>query len=158
MKGKPWMTYARYILLTEAVGALSGWLTRAGTERFNTAVAKPPLSPPPLVFPIVWGVLFALMGISAAMVALAEDRPGKQMGLTLYWVQLGFNFLWSILFFNLANYLLAFWWLSALWGLIVWMALTFYEVRSAAAWLQVPYLLWVLFAGYLNYGVWKLNP
>ena len=146
-----------FVLLTEAVGALSGWLTRAGTEHFKTAVVKPPLSPPAIAFPIVWAILFALMGISAALVYLAPDSRPRTLGLQLYWVQLGFNFLWSILFFNLRNYPLSFGWLAVLWGLIVWMALTFYEVRPLYAWLQVPYLLWVLFAGYLNWGVYQLN-
>ena len=158
LNGKPWRTILAFVLLTEAVGALSGWLTRAGTEHFKNAVNKPPLSPPAAVFPIVWAVLFALMGISAALVYLSPASRARTLGLQLYWVQLGFNFLWSILFFNLRNYPLAFGWLAVLWGLIVWMALTFHEVRPAAAWMQAPYLLWVLFAGYLNWGVYKLNP
>lgn len=158
MKQKPWKTVLVFVLLTEGVGALSGWLTRDGTRHFNTTVVKPALTPPGVVFPIVWGILFALMGVSAALVWLAPESRVRSLGLRLYIVQLGFNFLWSILFFNLGNYLLAFVWLTLLWGLIVWMSLTFYEVRSLAGWLQVPYLLWVLFAGYLNYGVYRLNP
>ncbi len=158
MKEIPWKTYLFYVLSAEAVGALSGWLTRTGTKIFSTTVEKPPLTPPPAVFPIVWGILFALMGIGGAMVSLAPGTWRRRVALGLYWIQLGFNFLWSILFFNLQSYLLSFCWLAALWGLIVWMTLTFYEIRTTAAWLQVPYLLWVLFAGYLNYGVWRLNP
>lgn len=145
------------MLLAEAVGGLSGWLTRAGVKRYTEEIVQPPLSPPPLVFPIVWGVLFALMGIGAARVYRTPASGARSRGLRLFLVQLAFNFGWTILFFQFQRFGLAVLWLLVLWGLIWWMALSFHRVDRPAAWLQVPYLLWVAFAVYLNLGVWVLN-
>lgn len=149
--------YAFWILFVEAVGGLSGWLTRQGVEIYNETIKQPPLSPPSIVFPIVWSVLFALMGIGAARIYLAPAAKAKPRSLGLFFTQLAFNFLWTIIFFNLQAFDFAFFWLLALWGLILWMIISFYKVDKPAAWLQVPYLLWVAFAGYLNLGVWLLN-
>lgn len=157
MKKSKWKTYAFWIFLSEAVGGLSGWLTRDGAEIYKRDVVKPPLSPPAIVFPIVWTALFALMGVGAARVFMAPPSLERTRGLRLFLVQLAFNFLWSILFFNLQSFGAAFLWLTALWILILWMTLTYCKVDRPAAWLQVPYLLWVAFAGYLNLGVWMLN-
>lgn len=152
-----WKTYAFWILLSEGVGALSGWLTREGTQHYEQSVVQPPLSPPGWVFPIVWGVLFVLMGIGAARVYLAPASNNRSRGLGLFLVQLAFNFFWSIIFFNLQAYFFALVWLVALWVLILWMILSFRRVDTPAAWLQVPYLLWSTFALYLTFGVWTLN-
>ena len=157
MKKQTWKTYTLWIVLAEAVGALAGLLTRRGTEIYNDVVRKPALSPPAIVFPIAWAVLYALMGISAARIYLMPPSVARSRGLLLFLVQLAFNFFWSILFFNLQNFGLAFLWLAVLWVLILWMILTFRRVDRTAAWLQVPYLLWVTFAGYLNCSVWMLN-
>ncbi len=157
MKKPQWKTYALWILLAEAVGGLSGWLTREGTKIYNATVEQPPLSPPSVVFPIVWGILFALMGIGAARVYLSPPSAMRTRGLLLFLVQLAFNFFWSIIFFNLQNFGFAFVWLMMLWVLILWMILTFYKVDKWAGLLQIPYFLWVTFAAYLNFGVWMLN-
>lgn len=156
MKRKVWV-YAGWIAFTEAVGALAGFLTRDGVELYRTAITKPPLSPPAIVFPIVWAILYALMGIGAAMIYLSEPSKQRSGSLHLYLIQLAVNFLWSIIFFNLQSYGGALIWLIALWGLILWMILSFRQVSPLAAKLQIPYLLWVTFAGYLNAGVWLLN-
>ena len=139
------------------MGALSGWLTREGTQLFSETVVKPPLTPPSLVFPIVWGILYALMGIGAARVSLTEPSEDRSRGLNLFVAQLIVNFFWSLIFFNAQAYGFAFFWLLLLWGLVLWMTLTFRKVDPIAAWLQVPYLLWLTFAAYLNIGVWRLN-
>lgn len=157
MQKRTWRTYAGWILFTEAVGALSGWLTREGTRIYKEEVVKPPLSPPSIVFPIVWALLYVLMGIGAARVSGTPDSRDRSRSMGIFFVQLLFNFFWSILFFNLQSYGFAFFWLVALWGLILWMILSFRKVDPLAAWMQVPYLLWVAFAGYLNLGVWLLN-
>lgn len=157
MKKRNWKVYAFWILLTEAVGGLSGWLTRDGMKIYQTTIRQPPLSPPGIVFPIVWGILFALMGAGAALVYLSPASSSRSRALRIYFVQLAFNFCWSLIFFNLQNFLLALAWLLALWALILWMILTFFRVSKGAARLQVPYLLWVTFAAYLNLGVWLLN-
>lgn len=146
-----------WILLAEAVGALSGWLSRDGMKLFNTAVIQPPLTPPPVVFPIVWGILYALMGVSAARVYLAPPSPDRSRGLKLFLLQLAFNFFWSLIFFNLQAFGFALLWLLLLWGLVMGMILVFQRVDPMAALLQIPYLLWLTFAVYLNTGVWCLN-
>ena len=152
-----WKTYAFWILLAQAVGGLSGFLTRKGSQFYAETVVKPALSPPSAVFPIVWGILFVLMGIGAARIYLAPRSAERRRSLLLFFVQLVFNFLWSIVFFNLQAFGFAFVWLLALWVLILLMILTFRKVDPLAAWLQIPYLLWVTFAAYLNFGVWLLN-
>lgn len=157
MRKNRWKTYLFWILLSEMVGALAGWLTREGTQIYSLTIRQPPLSPPALVFPIVWGVLYALMGIGAARVALTADSVPRSRALVLFVVQLVFNFFWSILFFNAQRFGFALLWLAALWLLILWMTLAFRKVDAIAAWLQLPYLIWVAFAFYLNFGVWQLN-
>ena len=108
MKQFPWKTYVLSILLPEAVGGLSGWLTREGAKLYGSTIAQPPLSPPGAAFPIVWAALFALMGISAARVYLAPPSSVRSRSLRLYLIQLAFNFCWSLLFFNLRRFGLAF--------------------------------------------------
>lgn len=157
MKQRTWKLYAFWILLTEAVGALSGWLTRKGVRTYQETIVQPPLSPPGMVFPVVWGILFALMGVGAARIYASPPSAARSRSLRLFGVQLTFNFFWSILFFNLQLFGLALLWLIALWGLILWMIRAFRKVDPLAALLQIPYLLWVTFAGYLNAGVWFLN-
>ena len=157
MKKHKWLSYVLWILFTEGVGFLSGWLTREGSQLYSQTIVKPPLSPPAMVFPIVWAILFVLMGISAARIYLAEPSPERTRGLRIFLLQLAFNFFWSILFFNFQVFGIALIWLLILWGLILWMIFTFRQVDPLAAWLQVPYLLWVSFAAYLNFGVWRLN-
>lgn len=157
MKEHKWLPYVLWILFTEAVGFLSGWLTRQGSELYSQAIVKPPLSPPAMVFPIVWGLLFVLMGIGAARIYLAEPSPARTRSLRIFLLQLAFNFFWSILFFNFQAFGFALIWLLVLWGLILWMIFSFRQVDPLTAWLQVPYLLWVTFAAYLNFGVWRLN-
>ena len=157
MKKPQWKTYAFWIRLSEAVGGLSGWLTREGTQIYQSTVAQPPLSPPPLVFPIVWGILFSLMGIGAARVSLSPPTKVRSTGLHLFVAQLVVNFFWSLIFFNLRTYALALGWLGLMWVLILWMIFAFRQTDRWAARLQIPYLLWVSFAGYLNWGVWVRN-
>lgn len=146
-----------WISLSEAVGALSGWLTREGTKIFNETVTQPPLSPPAVVFPIVWAILYALMGIGAARIWLSGESPERSRGLNLFITQLVVNFFWSLIFFDLQAFGFALVWLVLLWGLVFWMTLTFSKTDKLAAWLQLPYLLWLTFAAYLNAGVWALN-
>lgn len=157
MKHQAWKHYLFWIALVEGVGALAGFLTREGTQIYIETVAKPPLTPPPLVFPIVWGILYALMGISAARVSLSPDSKERSSGLNLFITQLVFNFFWSLIFFNAQAFGFALLWLVCLWVLIVRMIFVFGKVDNLSAWLQIPYLVWVTFAAYLNLGVWFLN-
>ena len=157
MKNSKWKLYTFWILLSEAVGGLSGWLSRDGMKIYEETVAQPPLSPPSFLFPIVWGILYALMGISAARIYLSSASTDRSRGLNLFIAQLILNFFWSLIFFNIQAFGFAFLWLLVLWGLVLWMILVFHRTDPLAAKLQIPYLLWLTFAAYLNAGVWYLN-
>ena len=149
-------TYGLAILLTELVGGVAGLFTSMGMENYENAV-KPALTPPAIVFPIVWTILYALMGISVARIWLSPATKERNHGLIVFVAQLFFNFFWSIIFFNLQAYGFAFFWLVALWALTLLMIITFNKTDRLAALLQIPYLLWLTFAGYLNFMVWLLN-
>ena len=138
------------------VGGLSALLTMGSMSSFEE-VRKPPLSPPSWLFPVVWTILFILMGIASYLIVTAEENTLKLPALVLYGTQLFFNFFWSIIFFNLEAYLFAFVWLIILWLLILATIVTFYKISKPAAFLLIPYLLWVTFAGYLNFGIFLLN-
>ena len=154
MAKKIW-TYAVSIAAALLVGSVSALLTSGSMDIYST-VETPPLSPPAILFPIVWTVLFTLMGISAARVYIADDYTWNS-ALTVYVIQLVANFLWSIFFFNGRYFLFSFIWLLLLWVLIAVMIKMFWQYDKAAALLQIPYLLWVTFAGYLNLGIYLLN-
>ena len=157
MNKKPWKTYVLWIAICEAVGFFAGILTRQGTKIYAQTAIKPPLTPPGWLFPVVWVVLYALMGIGAARITLAPSSAGRSRGLNLMVTQLVVNFFWPLLFFNAGAYGFALLWLLVLWGLVLWMILVWRKVETLAAWLQIPYLLWLSFAVYLNAGVWYLN-
>ena len=157
MNKNNWKTYAFWILLSEAVGLLAGLLTRSATELYGELAVQPPLSPPAILFPIVWTILYALMGIGAARIRLSPPSPERSRGINLLIAQLIVNFFWPLIFFNAQAYGFAFLWLLLLWGLVLWMILTWRKIDPLAAKLQIPYLLWLTFAAYLNFGVWLLN-
>ena len=157
MKTKTWKQYALGILLTESIGALSGWLSKDGMKIFSASISQPPLSPPAFLFPIVWGILYALMGIGAARIYRSPQSTERNRALNVYITQLIVNFFWSLIFFNSQAFLFAFFWLLILWILVFWMILLFHKVDPLSAKLQIPYLLWLSFAAYLNLGVWYLN-
>ena len=144
------------LLISLGTGGLAALLTRGSMEQYGD-LKQPPLSPPGWVFPVVWSILFTLMGVAAYLVWM-RDSTGRNGALALYGVQLALNFFWPLFFFNLQNYALAFFWLLALWLFILLTTLRFFKETPAAGWLMIPYLLWVTFAGYLNAGVWLLNP
>ena len=157
MEKKTWKPYVWGILFAETVGALSGWLSRDGMKLYMETVTQPPLSPPPILFPIVWGILYALMGIGVARIYLSPPSPARSRGLNLFVLQLVLNFFWSLIFFNAQAFLLAFFWLLLLWLLVLGMILVFRKIDPLAGWLQIPYLFWLTFAAYLNLSVWYLN-
>lgn len=141
------------ILIPLAVGVLSSLLS--GSMSYST-FHKPSFSPPSYLFPIVWTVLYVLMGISSYII-YSSNGLNKDKALTTYGIQLFFNFFWSILFFSFSQYLFAFVWLILLIILIVVMIYQFYRIQPLAAYLQIPYLLWCLFAAYLNFAIYRLN-
>ena len=157
MKKANFKIYAFGILLAEAVGALSGWLSRKGMKAYEGTVIQPPLSPPSWLFPVVWTILYALMGIGAARIYAATRGPDRSKGLNLYISQLIVNFFWSLIFFNAKAFGFALLWLILLWTLVLWMIVEFRQVDKLAGNIQIPYLIWLTFAAYLNLGVWYLN-
>ena len=145
------------IALPLSVGGISAWLTRGSMDLFVT-LNKPPLSPPGWLFPVVWTVLFVLMGIASYLVLTSGKSPDDiQRALRLYLAQLIVNFFWSIFFFNLSLYLFSLLWLILLWLLVLATAVRFERISRLAGSLILPYLLWVTFAGYLNFGIVLLN-
>ena len=146
------------VLLPVAVGTVAAYFTKGAQLAFGM-MSKPPLSPPAWVFPVVWTILYVLMGIASYIIwRQGFERDDVKAALKIYLVQLAFNFFWSIFFFNLEWYLFSFIWLAALWGLILVTILKFNKISKAAAYLMIPYLAWVTFAGYLNLGIYMLNP
>ena len=150
-----WKTLVVCILIPLAVGSLSALVTQNGMEAF-ALVNKPALAPPNWLFPVVWTLLYTLMGIASYLIYISKFP--NQQALTVYGIQLIVNFFWSIFFFNLQWYLFSFIWLVLLWLLILYTIKQFYPLSKPASYLLIPYLLWVTFAGYLNYAIYVLNP
>ena len=139
-----------------AVGGLAGFLSRTGLETVYPTLEKSALTPPGAVFPVVWSVLYILMGIGLALVVYKGGANVPQAAV-LWALQLALNFSWSLLFFAGGYYLAALLCLVVLWVAILAMIAAFAVTSRPAAWLQIPYLLWVTFAGYLNGAIWMLN-
>lgn len=144
-----------FILIPLAVGLVSGILTKNSMTMYNT-LNQPALSPPGWVFPVVWTILYILMGVSSYLIATSPSQK-KQEALLLYAIQLFLNFIWSPIFFGSGNYFLAFLVLVLLWYVVVKMIRAFFRIDPTAALLQIPYLLWITFAGYLNLAIIFLN-
>lgn len=135
-------------------GSLVGLLTR-DSEVFEN-LNKPPLTPPPLVFIIAWSVFYILMAVSITLI-LSNPKAEGSGAVSVYYAQLAVNFLWPVIFFVLGQLPLAFVWILLLIGLVITMIVRFYRLNKTAAILQIPYLLWLLFAAYLNLGYIILN-
>lgn len=145
------------ILLPLAVGSVSAYLTGDAMMLYEGMV-KPPCSPPGWVFAAVWTVLYILMGVSSYLVYRLDSKDKDvRKAIGLYILQLAFNFLWPVFFFRFSWYLFAFIWLILLWVMILLTIKQFYQLDKRSAYLMVPYLLWVTFAGYLNLAVFFLN-
>ena len=151
-------SYVVSIFIALAVGGLSALLTGGSMSIYET-LNIPPLAPPAILFPIVWTILFILMGISAAMVYNDKNTPENQKisALFTYALSLVFNFFWSIIFFKLGGFAFAFFWLLLLLFLIALTITKYYRINPTTAYLQIPYVLWVIFAAYLNFAIWYLN-
>ena len=153
-----WKPLVVNLLVSLGAGVASALFTMNNIKAVYAGLNLPPLSPPAWVFGIVWTILFLLMGISAYMVYTSDaNSDRKRNALIIYGVQLIFNLLWSIFFFNKQWYWFSFAWLIVLWFLILTMIVMFSNISRKAALLQIPYFLWVTFAGYLTAGVAILN-
>ena len=152
-----WKKWIICLAIPLAVGGLATLLS-GGMENY-TLMNQPPLSPPGWIFPVVWTILYVLMGISAALVYTNREINPKSAdkALVIYAFNLILNFAWSIIFFRFRAFFAAFICLMALLITIIKMISSFYKINKLSAYLQIPYLLWVAFAGYLNFGIWFLN-
>ena len=148
--------YVISIAIALAVGGLSALLTSGNMNVYDT-LNRPALAPPAIVFPIVWTILFVLMGISSAMIYEERGEQDVSGALIIYGLQLVVNFFWSLIFFNMRSYLFAVIWLALLWILVLWMIIRFYKIKPLAAYLQIPYLIWLSFAFYLTLMIYLLN-
>lgn len=150
-----WKPLLIQLAIPLAVGGLAGFLIRDSMETY-ISLEKPPFSPPPAVFPIAWILLYLLMG-TAAYLIVTSSSPGRKQALILYGVQLAVNFFWPLIFFNLGYFLTAFFWLLLLLALVLLTIQNFGRIRSLSAWLLLPYAAWLVYAAYLNFGVFWLN-
>ena len=153
---KKYMPYLISVFISLGTGGFSALLTKNNMDLYSE-INRPALSPPSRLFPVVWTILFVLMGIAAALVWWSN---GKKIdpSLIVYGFQLVFNFCWSIIFFNFRAFLPALIWLLGLLVLIGITGIKFYRINKTAGLLFIPYFLWVTFAGYLNFMIWRLNP
>ncbi len=139
-------------------GAVGIFLAATGSFRSYDELFKPPLSPPMWVFPVVWSALYLLMGVSSYIIVTSDvSRGRREDALWQYFVQLGVNLIWPVLFFYFNLRLGAFIWIIVLLATVVKMIRDFFLINRAAALLQLPYLLWLLFATYLNGSFYLLN-
>ena len=145
------------ILISEGIGVVSALFTMNTMEKYKE-LQLPPFSPPGWVFPVVWSILFLLMGIASYMVWVEGiEKRNVRDALVYYGIQLGFNFFWTIIFFRFEMRFLALLWIIALLFFIIITTVQFFKVKRAAGYLMIPYILWVSFAVYLNYMTWVLN-
>ena len=143
------------IIIPLAVGGISSILTRNSMEIYASS-NQPWFAPPGFLFPIVWTILYILMGISAYMI-LKSKSDLQFKAIVVYSFQLLVNFIWPLIFFNARMYLFAFFWLIILLILVLIMTILFYKINKVSAYLQIPYILWLIFASVLNFNVYLLN-
>ena len=152
-----WEKYKPYVwqvLLALAVGGLSALIS--GNMDVYSTLVRPPLSPPGWLFPVAWTILYVLMGVAAGMV-WKRDTPERKPALFIYYIQLAMNFLWSPLFFRLGWLTVAAVWLGLMILAIYVTYCRFRAIRPVSGYLLLPYLVWCLFAFYLNIGFVVLN-
>lgn len=148
-------SYLFFPIVALLTGGAAGWLIRDSFDHFEQ-INKPVFTPLALVFPIVWSILYLLMGIGAARVA-QNQSPQRELALTLFAAQLVVNFFWPILFFRLDAYALGVVWIILLFVLASAMTWNFYQIDRLAGLIQLPYLIWLVFAGILNLSVAIMN-
>ena len=162
-QGQLRMSFVRWALVTVPgvllLGFLSGSSVAAGSDNaWYAALAKPALTPPDWVFPVAWSILYVLIGLALAIVLNARGARDRGLAVALFLVQLAVNIVWNPLFFGWHRVMLAFGVIVAMLLLALATTLVFGRVRPLAAWLMVPYLAWICFAGALTWGIHRLNP
>lgn len=149
-----WKKLIVFILVTFIIGGFFSFFINS--RGFYNSLEKPPLSPPGVLFPIVWSILYVLMGISLYLVS-ESNSTNKEQSYLIYIVQLVVNSLWTLLFFGFGLQFVSFLWILLLIVLVVIMIINFYKANKLAGLLQIPYLLWLLFAAYLNLAIFIIN-
>lgn len=162
-KGQLRMSFVRWALVTVPavllLGFLSGMSVAAGSDNaWYQMLAKPALTPPDGVFPVAWTILYVLIGLALAIVLNARGARERGLGIALFVVQLVANLMWTPLFFGWHRVVLAFAVILVMVATALATTLVFGRIRPAAAWLMVPYLVWICFAGALTWGIHRLNP
>ena len=150
-----WKKLIICIAIPLAAGGLSAFLTMDSMRSF-ASLNQPPLSPPPILFPIVWTILYVLMGVASYLVCMSGVSAAP-LSLRVYAVQLLFNVIWPLIFFNMRLYLFAFVWLIALLLLVIITTILFYSCKKLAGYLLLPYIAWLCFASYLTIAIYILN-
>ncbi len=144
--------------VSQLAGVIGSVFTAPSIVSWYTGLVKPAFNPPVWVFAPVWTTLFMLMGVAAFFIWKKEfDHNGVKIALGIFLVQLVLNTLWSIIFFGFHSPGGALIEIVFLWFAILVTIISFYKISKPAAWLLVPYILWVSFASYLNYAIWLLN-
>ncbi len=146
----------KFLLPTAAVGLLASYLIMDYTDRYFL-LSKPSVAPPQWVFPVAWSILYFLMSVAVALAYTTAGTTQKKNVLILYGLQLAVNFMWPIFFFRVGNVMLSLYILLALWVLILANMILYARINKYASYLLIPYILWVSFAAYLNYGIYLLN-
>ncbi|HRH22552.1 MAG TPA: tryptophan-rich sensory protein [Candidatus Paceibacterota bacterium] len=158
MKTKNILTLAGALLIPQIIGLTGALFTSASIPTWYATLTRPELAPPNWVFGPVWTLLFILMGIASFLIfQKGYERRDVRIALSLYGAQLILNLLWSLLFFGARNPGLAFAEIVVLWLVLFLTIKKFWPLSKTSAYLLVPYILWVSFAGYLNYSIWILN-
>lgn len=137
-------------------GGIASFLNYGAFRSFES-ISKPAFAPPQILFPIVWTILYLLMGVSFYLVWTSSSEQKKTPAYLVYGLQLAANFAWTFLFFGAEQYYAAWIELLVLIALVIGMIFTFYPISRAAAYLQIPYFVWVVFASFLNYSIALMN-
>lgn len=146
------------IVVSELAGIIGSIFTMPSIPTWYAGLVKPALNPPAWIFGPTWTTLYFLMGVAAFLIwRKGLERKDVKIALGIFIGQLVLNSLWSIIFFGLHNPGAAFVEIIFLWLAIIATIITFAKISKSAAWLLMPYILWVSFASYLNYAIWTLN-
>lgn len=154
MKKINWKRLIIITIITFLVGSFFSFLTMNNMSAFKEL--EKPINVPAIIFPIVWSVLYLLMSVSCYITTESNDK-NKDKAIIWYGINLVVNSLWSLIFFGFGTYLLSFIWIILLLIIVIIMMAKFYNIDKKAAYLNIPYILWIIFAGYLNFGIYLLN-
>lgn len=141
------------------LGIAAGQLVPSGDDNgWYIALAKPAGTPPGWVFPVVWSSLYVMLGLTLAQVLNARGARGRGVAIALFLIQLALNLSWTPIFFGAHRVTLALWIIVAMLLLSIAVTVLFARIRKSAAWLMVPYMVWISYAACLTWGIGQLNP